>query len=391
MMPISKVYLDHNASTPLLPQARDAMMTVLDVTGNPSSVHANGRMLSNAIETARSLVGDLANASREQVVFTGSATEAITQAIVGGVRHFDVAKVIVGATEHQAVHSAAHISGAEVETVGVDENGIIDIEALAHTIDEADRADQTLLIAVQWVNNETGIVQDIEKIGALVGPGRHILFVDGVQAFGKMPIRFDAGGMDMMAVSAHKMGGPAGVGALFVKAHCNEVRLIPGGGQEQGRRGGTQSAMLIAGFGGAASAIKRALKVKTLGKWMELFESQILAMGQDVVIFGRKGKRNGLVCNFAMPGISSETALIGLDLKGICVSAGSACSSGKISPSRVLAAMGVSADMANCALRVSAGWNTDKQDLDDALNEIARIYARSGTKNEQIPAETDWS
>ncbi|MCF6303179.1 MAG: aminotransferase class V-fold PLP-dependent enzyme [Devosiaceae bacterium] len=390
-MPVSKIYLDHNASTSLLSPAHNAMVELMDVTGNPSSVHANGRVLANAIETARSLVGDLAGASREQVVFTGSATEAITQAIVGGVRHFGIGRVVVGATEHQGVHGAAQISGAQVEVLGVDGNGAIDIGALAHAIEDADRADQVLLIAIQWVNNETGVIQDIEKIGKLVGSGRHILFVDGVQRFGKMPIGFDASAIDMMAVSAHKMGGPAGVGALLVKENCNEVRLIPGGGQEQGRRGGTPSAMLIAGFGAAAGAVRNALSMKKLSKWMELFESQVLALGPDVVVFGRKASRLGLVCNFSMPGISSETALIGLDLKGICVSAGSACSSGKIAASKVLEAMGVSPDIANCALRVSAGWNTTKQDIDDAMNAIAQIYARSGTKNEQIPAETDWS
>lgn len=381
-MPVSKVYLDHNASSSLLNAARETMHKVMDLTGNPSSVHANGRVLANVIETARSHVADLAGADRAQVVFTGSATESITQAIVGSIKAFKLNRVLISAGEHKALVSAAELSGAEVEVIGLDGNGVIDLEALKVALDRADEAGKIVLVAVHWVNNETGVVQDISQIGALVGPSKHFLFVDGVQAFGKMPLDFAKSGMDMLAVAAHKIGGPAGVGALVMKDHCSEVRIIPGGGHEQGRRGGTQSAMLIAGFGAAAGAVGRIWDTDKIDALMSKFEAGISVLGPDVVIFGEKATRMGNVCNFAVPGISSEAMLMALDLKGICVSAGSACSSGKITPSTVLDGMGIEPDIAKCALRVSVGWDSTMEDIELALVALAQIYVRHSKQSE---------
>src|SRR5688572_17624829 len=248
------IYLDHNASAPLLPEARAALIDVLALTGNPSSVHNHGRLLRNRIETARDQVAALAGAERTQVVFTGSGTEAITQAIVGAVKAFRLDRVVVSAGEHSAVLKAAEASGAKVTTLDLDENGIVRVDQLAEAIEIANEVADQILVAVQAVNNETGVVQPLARIEAMVGSTPHYLFVDAVQALGKLPLEFASRAPDMMAVSAHKIGGPAGVGALLVKGHADAAKLIPGGGQESGRRGGTESAPLIAAFGAAAAA-----------------------------------------------------------------------------------------------------------------------------------------
>lgn len=350
------IYLDHNAASPLLPEAKAALLAALELTGNPSSVHNHGRALRNLIETARAQVAKLAGAERGQVVFTGSATEAITQAIAGGAKAFGSDAVVISAGEHAAVSRAAEATGLPVLTIGLGADGCIDLDQLAEVIASAEG---NLLVALHWVNNETGVVQPIGRINALVGPTRHVLFIDAVQALGKLPLDFAASAPDMMAVSGHKIGAPAGVGALLVKAHADAARLIPGGGQEQGRRGGTEAAALIAAFGAAAAAIAGRYETADVPALTARLER---ALPDEAVVFG--GNRLGNVTNFAVPGVNNATAMMGLDLLGLSVSSGSACSSGKVGPSHVLAAMGVPAALAECALRVSLGWNSTADDVD---------------------------
>lgn len=350
------IYLDYNAASPLLPEARAALIAALDLVGNPSSVHGHGRALRNLIDTARTQVAALAGAERKQVVFTGSATEAITQAVVGGAKSFASSAIVISAGEHAAVSKAAEATGLPVITIGLLPNGAIDLDQLAQVIADAE---ENLLVALHWVNNETGVVQDVTRINALVGPTRHTLFIDAVQAFGKLPLDFAATAPDMMAVSGHKIGAPAGIGALLVKAHADAVRLIPGGGQEQGRRGGTEAAALIAAFGAAASAIEGRYSAAGLPALISRLEAGLPA---DCVVFG--ANRLGNVVNFAVPGVKNATAMMGLDLLGLSVSSGSACSSGKVGPSHVLAAMGIAPELADCALRVSLGWNSTADDVD---------------------------
>jgi cysteine desulfurase len=224
-MRVSPTYLDHNASAPLLPEARDAIVAGLAMTGNPSSVHGHGRALRGLVDDARAKVATLAGATREQVVFTGSATEAITQAIVGGTKALGVGGIVVSAGDHTAALKAAEATGLPVTQVGLDADGWIRIEEIAAAMARADQAGEKLLVAVHLVNNETGVIQPVDRIDVLVGASPHYLFVDAVQAFGKMTLEFAAGAPDMMAVSAHKIGGPAGVGALLMKGHANQVRL----------------------------------------------------------------------------------------------------------------------------------------------------------------------
>lgn len=368
------VYLDHNAASPLLPEARAALLAALDFTGNPSSVHGHGRALRDLMETGRRQVAQLSGAEPRQLVFTGSATEAITQAVVGGARAFSAGAVALSAGEHAAVIKAAEATGLPVWTIGLDGNGRIDLDQLADVLARADDESTTLLVAVHWVNNETGVIQPMDKINAMVGPTRHTLFVDAVQALGKLPLDFAASAPDMMAISGHKIGAPAGIGALLAKAHCDTVRLIPGGGQEQGRRGGTESTALIAAFGAAATAA--AFDRAALEALTSRVEAGIRAMVPDIVIFGAEAARIGNVTNFAVPGLSSATAMMALDLMGLSVSSGSACSSGKVGASHVLAAMGVAREVASCALRVSFGWNSTLADAEAFLAGFETVLSR---------------
>ncbi len=370
------IYLDHNASAPLLPEARAALVDVLELTGNPSSVHAHGRDLRNRVDAARAKVAALAGAEREQVVFTGSATEAITQAIVAGAKALSVDAIIVSAGEHQAVLKAADATGLPVKHVGLDADGRIRIDEIADALGKADSGGLRVLVAVHLVSNETGVVQPVDEIEVLVGPTPHYLFVDAVQGFGKLSLEFASRAPDMVAVSGHKIGGPAGVGALLMKGHADQVRLIPGGGQESGRRGGTESAALIAAFGAAAEAFPVRYHAAGVDALVAEAEAGMRALVPELTVFGAQTDRIGNVSNFAVPGLKNAVAMMGLDLMGLSVSSGSACSSGKVGPSHVLDAMGVPADLAGCALRLSLGWTSTKNDIEMYLKGFGEVVAR---------------
>ena len=373
------VYLDHNASSPLLPEARTALLAALEMAGNPSSVHAHGRALRASIETARGQVAKLGGAERDQVVFTGSATEAITQAIVGGVKAFGLDTVIVSAGEHAAVLKAAEASGARVVRVGLERSGLIDLDQLASVLGDAGRA----LVAVHSVNNETGVVQPVGRIGAIVGPTPHYLFIDAAQAFGKRDLDFASSPADLMAVGAHKIGGPAGVGALLMKRHAEAVRLIPGGGQETGRRGGTEPAALIAAFGAAAATFPARYAGAKVDDLTARLEAGMLAIAPEAVVFGAEAERIGNTVNVAVPGLTSAVLMMGLDLAGVSVSSGSACSSGKVGPSHVLAAMGVPGELAECGIRVSLGWSSAHAEVAAFLAAFETILRRHRSRHGQ--------
>ncbi len=356
-----RTYLDHNASAPLLPAAREAMAGVLAMTGNPSSVHAEGRALREVVEEGRETVARAAGTEAGRVVFTGSATEALTQAIVGGIEAGLADAIVVSAGEHQAVLKAAEAARAPVEVVGLTGDGEIDLTSLAAIVGRAGGG--RLLIALHWVNNETGVVQPIGAVGEMLADSRHVLVVDAVQGFGKLDLAFEAGRADMVAISAHKIGGPAGIGALLVKPGCDGVRIIPGGGQQQGRRGGTESAALSAGFGAAANAAGTMFDMDRLRTLTGRIEAAIRERAPEAVVFGNGAERLGTTVDFAIPGVESAISMIGFDLAGVALSAGSACSSGKVSRSHVLGAMGVPGALADCALRVSVGWSTTEKDV----------------------------
>ena len=370
------IYLDHNASAPLLPEARDAAVRALDMVGNPSSVHAHGRALRALVDEARAKVARLAGAEREQVVFTGSATEAITQAIVGGVKAFGIDAIVVSEGEHAAVLKAAEATGLPVKRVGLDADGLIRVDEIAAALREADAAGLKLLVAVHLVNNETGVIQPVDRIEVLVGPSPHYLFVDAVQAYGKIALEFAARAPDLVAVSGHKIGAPAGMGALLMKGHADQVRLIPGGGQETGRRGGTEASALIAGFGAAAEAFADRLYAANVSELVRIAEDGMRLIVPDLVIFAERSDRIGNTSNFAVPGLKNAVAMMGLDLAGLSVSSGSACSSGKVGPSHVLQAMGVDPELGECALRISFGWSSSIEDVEAYLKGFGEVVAR---------------
>jgi cysteine desulfurase len=375
-MPRQTIYLDHNASAPLLPEARAAHIAALDLTGNPSSVHAQGRALRAVVDQARTEVAKLAGAERDQVVFTGSATEAISQAIIGGARAFRADAIVVSEGEHTAVLKAAEATGLPLKRVGLDADGLIKVEEIASAIADADRVGMRLLVAVHLVNNETGVIQPVDRIETLVGPSPHFLFVDAVQAFGKMVLEFASRPPDLMAISSHKIGGGTGAAALLMKGHADQVRLIPGGGQESGRRGGTENAPAIAGFGAATVAFPDRFYRADVGTLVRAAEDGMRSMCPDLVIFGESTDRIGNVSNFAVPGVRNSLAMMGLDLAGVSVSSGSACSSGKVGTSHVLAAMGVRNDLSECALRISFGWSSTMADVEAYLKAFGEVVGR---------------
>ncbi len=370
------IYLDHNASAPLLPEAREAHVAALDLVGNPSSVHANGRALRAIIDKARADVARLAGAERDQVVFTGSATESITQAIVGGARALKVDAIVVSEGEHTAVLKAAESTGLPVKRVGLDADGLIRVEQIAGAIADADMVGMRLLVAVHLVNNETGVIQPVDRIEMLVGPSPHFLFVDAGQAYGKMVLEFASRPPDLMAVSSHKIGGGVGAAALLMKGHADQVRLIPGGGQESGRRGGTENTPAIAGFGAATVAFPDRFYRADVGALVRAVEDGMRDIAPDLVVFGENTDRIGNVSNFAVLGVKNAVAMMGLDLAGIAVSSGSACSSGKVGPSHVLAAMGVRDDLSECALRISFGWSSTMADVEAYLKAFGEVVGR---------------
>lgn len=353
-------YLDHNATSPLRPEAREAMARAPG--GNPSSVHAAGRAARAGIERAREQVAALMGAKPEHVIFTSGGTEANALALRGAVEGAAeagerITRLFVSAVEHDSVLATAaalaeRVPGLRVEAIPVTADGVIDLNRTTYREGKG-RA----LVAVMAANNETGVVQPTSDIDAL-------LFVDAVQ----MPARFD--NASYVSLSAHKLGGPQGVGALIVKDGAPFAPQLLGGGQERGLRAGTQNVAGIAGFGAAASCARIDATLR------DRFENELRRVVPGVVVFGANVARLPNTANFALPGIAAETALMALDLDGVMVSSGAACSSGKVKPSHVLKAMGVSDDLARSALRVSFGWNSSGADADAALAAIARLVAR---------------
>ncbi|WP_150287758.1 cysteine desulfurase family protein [Rhabdaerophilum calidifontis] len=382
-MPGARAYLDWNASAPLLPEARAAMLAALDEAGNPSSIHAEGRAARAIVEAARAEVAALAGGEAENVVFTSGATEAINAVLrrgLGGCCGRDLAvgeRVIVGATEHAAVFAAA--AAAEIAPVGPD--GLIDRAALAARLVEGPPA----LVMIQLANNETGIRQDIPALAGIVHAAGGALVVDAVQGPGRIagPLAAALDGADAVILSAHKFGGPKGVGALIFADRRTRLAsaLIAGGGQERGQRGGTENIPGIAGMGAAARAVHAAGKVpERLIHLRDTFENHLNHIAADALIAGQGGPRLANTSLFAIPGLSAEKALIAFDLAGVALSSGSACSSGKVRASHVLRAMGAAEWVIEGALRVSIGPATREEDLERCLAVLARQLRGRGNR-----------
>ena len=361
------IYLDHNATTPVRPEARDAVIAALSEAGNASSIHMAGRAARRRIEDAREVVGRFIGARAQDVVFTSGGTEANNQALLGCGR----ARRIVSAVEHDSVLAAA---GPDAEIIPVDDNGVVDLDRLASML--AGRGEDAV-VSVMFANNETGVIQPVDDVVKLAHDAGALVHVDAVQAVGKIAVSFAETGADMMTISGHKLGAPAGIGALILRPGLLMKPLICGGGQERRQRAGTENISSINGLSAA---------VDVLGKnngWVQAalvardhLEARLLQSGYDVQIFGGKAERLATTCCFGVDGIEAERLLMALDLEGLAVSSGSACSSGKVAPSHVLSAMGVAEGLAKSAVRVSFGWTSQPDDGERFFEGWMRVIGR---------------
>ena len=362
---VSPAYLDWNATAPLRPEARAAMTAALDQAGNPSSVHAAGRAARKLVDRAREQVAALVGASPRDVVFTSGGTEANALALspsFGGT-------LLVSAIEHPSVRSGGRFTA--VEDIPVTADGIVDLTELERFVAGRDRP----LVSVMLANNETGAIQPVTEAAAIVHAAGGLLHVDAVQGPGRIACDFKTLGADLMTLSAHKIGGPQGAGALVRRDGFALEPLIKGGGQERGARAGTENVAAIAGLGAAAEAVGKASAVEAPGisALRDQLEAGIMAIASDAVIFSKNAARLPNTTLFSVPGLKAETAVIAFDLEGVAVSSGSACSSGKVAPSHVLAAMGVDPELAKGAIRVSLGHSTGPEAVETFLKAWAKL------------------
>jgi cysteine desulfurase len=363
-----RVYLDWNATTPLRPEARQAMAAAWEVAGNPSSVHAEGRQARRLVEDARAAVAAAAGARPQDVVFTSGGTEANALALTPGLRRGagePVRRLLVSAIEHTSVLSGGRFSPETIATIAITGSGLVDVDHLRGLLADGPPA----LVSVMLANNETGALQPVGEVADIVHEAGGLLHVDAIQAFGKIPFDIKLMKADLVTLSAHKIGGPKGVGALVLADEAQGLEpLLRGGGQELGRRAGTENVAGIAAFGAAVRVSMTALQgdAARLQALRERLEKG-LQQTPGMIVFSEGTPRLPNTTLFTVPGLKAETAVIGFDLGGIAVSSGSACSSGKVQPSHVLAAMGFSRELAQGAVRLSLGWSTSEADIDLAL------------------------
>jgi len=362
-----RVYLDWNATTPLRPEARQAMAAAWDLCGNPSSVHAEGRHARRLVEEARAAVAKAVGVLPRNVIFTSGGTEANALALTPGLRGASkppVERLLVSAIEHPSVLAGGRFPAGAVGKVGVT-GGLVDLDQLRAMLASGPPA----LVSVMAANNETGVIQPVAEAAEIVHAAGSLLHVDAVQAFGKIPFDIKVMGADLATFSAHKIGGPKGVGTVVVFDGLAGLEpLLRGGGQELGRRAGTENVAGIAGFGAAVevTAISREDDAARMLVLRNRLETGLQATGLVAILAGNASRLPNTTL-FTAAGLKAETAVIGFDLEGIAVSSGSACSSGKVQPSHVLEAMGFPRDIAQGAVRLSLGWSTTEADIDCCL------------------------
>lgn len=364
------IYLDYNAGAPIKPEVQAAIVEALALTGNPSSVHRFGREARRRIEDARERVAALAGARAADVIFTAGGTEANNLALSGSGR----TRLLVSAIDHDSVRAAA----PDAEILPVRPDGRLDLDALRARLAEEARP---ALLSVQLANNETGVIQPVAEAAALARAAGALVHCDAVQAAGKVPILMAALGADYLSLSAHKLGGPPGVGALVAAPGAPLTPAIRGGGQERSRRGGTENLPGIIGFGTAAALAAAELADQPrLARLRDRLEAAVTEAAPDAPIYGKAAPRLANTSCVGMPGVRSESQLMGFDLAGIAVSAGAACSSGKVAQSHVLLAMGVDPAAAACAIRVSLGWATEEAHVERFVDVWKDIFRRARTR-----------
>lgn len=377
-MPAARSYLDHNASAPLMVEARDAVLAAMDIAGNPSSVHREGQAQRRMVEKARRAVAKLVHAKPDQVVFTSGATEAaatlLTPHYVMGRAGLTIDHLFVAASDHPCTLAGGQFAQSAITELPVNTDGILEPETLAEALqNHQGRA----LVCFHFANNETGIIQPVRALVKMAKAAGAITIIDAVQAVGRLPVDLSQLDADFILLSAHKIGGPKGVGAFVAASDVLRPKpLIVGGGQEHGHRSGTEAVPLIAGFGAAAEvACENQIDYSAL---RDHFESSLKALDADIHIHGANAPRLSNTSFFSLLGVKAETAQIAFDLAGLAVSSGSACSSGKTGQSHVLKAMGVESD--DGAVRISFGPNNDESDVERALNVCAHLINRREEK-----------
>ncbi len=380
-MALQRTYLDWNATAPLSEAARLAMIEAFSLPGNASSVHAEGRAARAAVEKARRQVASLAGAEPAHVTFMSGATEASNHVLTPNYRMgrapVAVSRLYSSAIEHPAIREGGRFDAEQVTEVPVTSAGVVDLAALEALLAGHDQASGLPMVAVMLVNNETGIVQPVKEAAALAHKYRGLMVVDAVQAAGRMVLDINALDADFLIVSSHKIGGPKGVGALVSRGEVLMPKpLIRGGGQEKGHRSGTENFHAIIGFGAAAEAMSEDLESRPtrIGALRDRLEDAMLRAAPDVVIHGANGPRVANTSFFTLPGLKAETGQIAFDLEGIALSAGSACSSGKVGQSHVLTAMGLNSDIGG--LRISLGPETTETDIEKAIAAFGKIARR---------------
>ncbi|UWU72493.1 cysteine desulfurase family protein [Bradyrhizobium sp. NC92] len=364
----NRVYLDWNATTPLRAEARAAMVAAFDLVGNPSSVHAEGREARRLVEEARATLAAAVGAQPRNVVFSSAGTEANALALSPGLRGPSggpVARLLVSAVEHASVLAGGRFPADKIGLIQVTRSGVVDLDQLKRQLKDGPPA----LVSVMAANNETGAVQPVTEAASIVHEAGGLLHVDAIQALSKIPFDINSVGADLATFSAHKIGGPKGVGALALTEGISGLEpVLRGGGQELNRRAGTENIAGIAGFGAAVKAALQALPedVKRMASLRDRLENGLRDV-PGTTVFATEVARLPNTALFTAPGLKAETAVIGFDLEGIAVSSGSACSSGKVQPSHVLSAMGYDPAVAQGAVRLSLGWSTEPEDINRAL------------------------
>jgi cysteine desulfurase len=377
----TRSYLDYNATAPLRPEAREAMVAALATHGNPSSVHAEGRAARALIESARAKVARLAGAKPENVIFTSGGSEANALALAA--QTGEAWHCYISAVEHPSVLAGGRFYRESTSRIPVSGDGVIDLDVLAAELAKHHLGGWRPFVSLMAANNETGAIQPVAAAVEIVREAGGLLHSDAVQAAGRLPLDFGALGADMMTLTAHKIGGPKGVGALVLREGVPVEPLIKGGGQERRRRAGTENVAGIVGFGVAAElAAAEPDKAAELAALRDELEERALAVEPDtVVVSGRVARLPNTSC-LAVPGTKAETLVIGLDLAGVAVSAGSACSSGKVEASHVLSAMGLSHELAQGAIRVSLGFGTVSADIERFIGAWSELIKRMRQRQE---------
>jgi cysteine desulfurase len=368
-------YLDYNATAPLRDEVRAAVVETLAMPGNPSSVHAEGRAARHAVEAARAKVSALVGVDPEQVIFTSGATEANALALAP--RAGENWRCHVSAVEHPSVLSGGRFAREAVSRFPVTADGVANLEILAELLSGSHRAGSRSFVSLMAANNETGAIQPVAEAARIVHDAGGVFHTDAVQVAGRIALDMEALGADSLSLSAHKIGGPKGVGALVMGNGASVEPLIKGGSQERRRRAGTENVAGIAGFGVAAElALADLAKGSEIARLRDELEQAALAIAPDAVVLSARVARLPNTTCLAVPGIKAETLVIGLDLAGVAISAGSACSSGKVETSHVLGAMGVSEDLARGAIRLSLGFASDRHDINSFLKAFGELIGR---------------